>query len=505
MLSIFATTKQINSIHQIINSENRLSELVNVFDSKQHLPTQSGNSLIIDERGILPVIDWHNTAPPYLLSNPLPFEKEVLLGLIFSKLGNDEKAWNYLQNYPLLQFDIGILKRLQLGIEIDKNEFTSILPMIDQQNDFEQYRIQHNTAVLQHYGFSNQAIEIEALQNLYKQALELAPNIEYKAFTAKHFAYFLVDAKEINLAEKIISEQISEVISEEAVYALKAVLTNIWMQKLTVPYDEKLLEKLKNTLWEVLQFLEKNNRNAEAALLLVDATHIANISKSFSEALGYITKAIRIFEAEELEELAGNAHLQKGTLLFTWAQDDNPQFFKAALDAYQQALKVFTKELAPNIFASIHHQLGNIYVDMPAEKKKKSIWAGVANSSFQEALDFYTKEQYPYEYGMICNNFGNAFTKFPQAVLTDNFEKALFYYQEALDVRSPKYPYERAITLLNFLEASWNVGNNPDEFNQERFDDMLAKANEIKNLVDDKEMLAEAERHLELLKELQTA
>ena len=157
------------------------------------------------------------------------------------------------------------------------------------------------------------------------------------------------------------------------------------------------------------------------------------------------------------------------------------------------------------MFASMHHQLGNIYVDMPAEKKRKSIWAGVANSSFQEALDFYTKEQYPYEYGMICNNFGNAFTKFPQAVLTDNFEKALFYYQEALDVRTPNYPYERAITLLNFLEASWNVGNNPDEFNQERFDDMLAKANEIKNLVDDKEMLAEAERHLELLKELQTA
>ena len=243
----------------------------------------------------------------------------------------------------------------------------------------------------------------------------------------------------------------------------------------------------------------------ETGLLLLDAAHIANLSESFSESLGYASRAIKIFEAEELKELAGNAHYRKGTLLYTWAQKGNPQFFKPAIESYQEALKVFTKEVTPDVFADIHHNLGVLYTDMPSDHKKKSIWAGVAVASFDEALAFYTKNNYPYQYGMICNNYGNAFTKFPQAVLTDNHEKALFYYQEALDVRTAEYPYERAITLLNFLEASWDVGNDPDTFNEKRYEDMVAKAKEVKTLVEDAEMLSEADKHLNLLQELKQA
>ncbi|MEN0050876.1 MAG: hypothetical protein AAF806_27660 [Bacteroidota bacterium] len=269
-----------------------------------------------------------------------------------------------------------------------------------------------------------------------------------------------------------------------------------------MPYEQELFEKLKSTLWEVLEYYEQTNRTVELGLILLDAAHIANISESFTESLGYATRAIKIFEAEKLEELTGNAHYRKGTLLYTWAQNGNPQFFKPAIESYQEALKIFTKENAPDVFADIHHNLGVLYTDMPSNHRRKSIWAGIAVSSFQEALSFYTKMQYPYQYGMICNNYGNAFTKFPQAIHTDNYEKALFYYQEALDVRTSNYPYERTITLLNFLEASWNVGNDPERFNKERYEDMLAKALEIKNLVNEEELLQEAEKHLEMLNSL---
>ena len=92
--------------------------------------------------------------------------------------------------------------------------------------------------------------------------------------------------------------------------------------------------------------------------------------------------------------------------------------------------------------------------------------------------------------------------KFPQAVLSDNFEKSLFYYQEALDVRTTAYPYERVITLLNFLEASWNVGNDAEAFNEQRYLDMFAKAKEVKTLIDEPSMLEEADKHLGLLAQL---
>ena len=197
--------------------------------------------------------------------------------------------------------------------------------------------------------------------------------------------------------------------------------------------------------------------------------------------------------------------MRKGTLLYTWAQNGNPQFYKPAIEAYQEALKVFSQETAPDVFAEVQHNLGVLYSEMPADNKKRSIWAGVASSSFQEALKFYNKDEYPYEYGMICNNYGNALTKFPPAIHTDNYEKALFMYQEALNVRTRAYPHERAITLLNFLEASWHVGNEGDQFNEGRYRDMVDKAREVMDLVDQTEMTKEAQRHLDLLEKLKQA
>jgi len=118
----------------------------------------------------------------------------------------------------------------------------------------------------------------------------------------------------------------------------------------------------------------------------------------------------------------------------------------------------------------------------PTKNKKRSIWAALSVSSFNEALNFYNKVDFPYEFAMICNNYANAFTKYPAATKSDNFEKALNYYTETLSVRTANtYPLERAVTLLNYLEASWKVSNSSEAFNWQRFNDMFDKANEIKN------------------------
>ena len=499
MLSIFVTAEVRSSIQHIIQSEDRLSELLSVHDSSEKTPESNSNSIIIDARGIILPIDWENTSPPYLLSKPLKLTKEVLLALIFNQLQNTEKAWSYLNEEKLLKFDLGIMNRLQHGYQIDLGEFPAMLQLLNKQDVFDQYRIQHNAGVVRHYGYLAESIPIQEVQQYYQQALEIAPNQEYKAFTAKCLASLLLDAGDLVGAEDILQTHIPEAISEEAKYGLTSVLCSVWMQQLTVPYDPALLERLKDSMWETLQFLEKNKRKAEAGLLYLDAAHIANISENFSESLGYVSKAIRFFEEEELAELVGNAQLRKGTLLYTWAQNDNPQFYKPAVEAFQQALKVFRQDVTPNVFADIHHSLAILYAEMPAENRKRGVWAGVSSASFQEALNYYTKETYPYEYGMICNNYGNALTKFPLAIHSDNYQKALDYYREALSVRSTNYPYERAISLLNFLEASWNVSNSNDEFNEDRYKDMRAKAEEVQQLIDDEDMMAESQKHLDML------
>ena len=497
MLSIYATTEFHPRIREIIDLEYRLDELVDVLDSLEHKPKANAQSILIKKGTIAFPIDWMNQQPPYLLPEEIPLNSDNLLGIIFARLQNMEKAHAYLaKSNPGLLRELDLLSRLQQGFPVSPGELASHYSPI------EEYRLMHNQAVLGHYGVTSEDADPEKIFYFYSEAIAAAPHEEYHALSIRHCALLLID---IGMAEKAVqlleSVPLSQ-LSSDAAMEIRHTLAQTWMQQLAVPYDQTLLATLKDTLWEVLQHYEKQDRQAETGLLLLDAAHIANISESFAESLGYVTRAIRTFEAEGMTELAASAYYRKGTLLYTWAQNDNPQFFKPAIESYQEALKTFTKTAAPDVFAEIHHNLGVLYTDMPTDHQKKSIWAGVAVSSFQEALQFYTKDAFPYEYGMICNNYGNAFSKFPQAIHTDNYEKALFYYQEALDVRTPQYPYERAITLLNFLEASWNVGNDPNGFNEARYLDMISKATEVQQLVQDPGMLDEAQKHLDLLQTL---
>ena len=500
MLSIFATTEYHAQLTAFINKEERLDELVDVVDFLENRPAPNAYSILIKNGEISFAIDWQNTQPPFLLPEAIELNEANLLGIVFAKLNNYEKAYEYLQSTnPSLFKELDFINRLQQGFTISPDE------LISHYTPFEEFRLMHNNAVLRHYASSPDKFDLNKTAYFYEEAMKSVPTDEHSAFTARQYALLCIDIEQANNAVQILEDANSQNLSKAAKVEINHTLCQAWLLQLTKPYDTALLDKLKATLWEVLQAYEQADRKIETGLVLLDAAHIANISESFTESLGYATRAVKIFETENLQELAGNAYYRKGTLLYTWAQNGNPQFFKPAIESYQEALKIFTKHAAPNVFADIHHNLGVLYSDMPSEHKKKSIWAGVAVSSFDEALSFYTKDQYPYQYGMICNNYGNAFTKFPQAVLTDNHEKALFYYQEALDVRTAEYPYERAITLLNFLEASWDVGNDPDTFNEKRYEDMVAKATEVKTLVEDAEMLERADKHLNLLKELKQA
>jgi len=502
MLYVFATTERLEAIRRLLEKEERLPELVECCDYLERPPRSSYDSLIVNARGIELPIDWREAGPPYLLAQQLPFDPEHFLGLVFAKLGNIEKAWAYLGEEDLLRLELLITYRLQRGETIKVEELRPLFKLLESGGDFDAYRLRHNLAVLQHYGALDDGGAPAETRQFYEQALEHAPNAEYRAFSAKHFAARLLDRNNPSGADLRLQEALQDEISEEARYALRALLTKVWMRQLDDGQDDKLLTRLKNTLWETLQYFEKQDRRAETALLLQDAAQIAHRSDSLTEALGYLTKAIRLFEAEQLTALAGQAWLDKGALLYRWAQKGNPQFYKPAIESYLEALKVYPRDTRPDNYADIQHHLAVLYAEMPAEPKHRSIWAGRSAASFDEALSFFTKADYPYEYGMITNNYGNALTKFPAALHSDNFEKALWYYREALSVRTTDYPRERAATLLNYLEASWRAGNQETPFNEARYTEMWDKAQEVLQLTEETTMVEEARKHLQMLREL---
>ncbi|MEL6945475.1 MAG: hypothetical protein AAFO82_22710, partial [Bacteroidota bacterium] len=352
MLSIFATIKYHEKLIEYIEQEDRLNELVEVIDIIEKRPISSAHTILIKNGEIAFPVDWLNLQPPFLLPEEIELNTNNLLGIIFAKLNNYEKAYEYLyESNPSLFKELDFINRLQQGISIVPNE------LISHYSPFEEYRLMHNNAILRHYTPSFDGFDATKTKYFYEEAFKSAPNEEYRAFTARQYALLNIDLQQVEQATSILEMVDTNQISKEAKIELQYIYCQIWLEQLVKPYDQALLTKLKTTLWEVLQAYEKDERSVEVGLLLLDAAHIANISESFSESLGYVTRAIKIFESEDLHELAGNAYYRKGTLLYTWAQNGNPQFFKPAIESYQQALKVFTKEAAPNVFADIHHNL----------------------------------------------------------------------------------------------------------------------------------------------------
>jgi tetratricopeptide (TPR) repeat protein len=485
MISIFASIEKISTVQQCINGEHRLNELVSVTTDA----TCTVDICVDTNITVCP--DWKNLQPPVLFP-VTAYSGNALLGLIYTKLSNYEKAYPLLEDKADVLQAVDLLNRLQQGYEIpdtliSENNFVTL----------------HNKAVALHYGTNQQKEnQYKKIAAAYNTAIVAAPEKCNISFTEFHLAQLHSDFSNNDKAEAILQNLLLASLSTQASIAVKNVLCNVWMKKLTVPYDEKLKEHLKMGLWECLQYYEANNRTVEAALVLVDASHIATISNSFSEALGYINRAIAIFESEQMEELLAQAHFTKGNLLQTWAQNGNPQFYRTAVQSYQAALRTFTKDTTPDVFAEIQHQLGRVYAEIPDEVKKKGVWAAVSVSSFNEALSFYNKIDYPYEFSMICNSLGNAYTKYPVSINTDNYDKALAWYREALDIRTAEnYPVERALTLSNYLEASWFAGNK-NEFDEERYKDMITVAEELLTLSKDEAIIKSAKRDIEQLKQL---
>lgn len=490
MIVIFTTPALADRIKAAIAKEDRLDELVHVSTSGDN-PKAAEHFISVNEKGITCLPDWYNQLPPVLFGDNLVYSDETLLGIVFCLLCNFEKSQAYLMNDAALWETVDLLSCLLNDIELDH---------LFEANVFKNPAFLHNKAIAFQYGQWQEDRIIRSIQAAFEEALQYAGSPELKAFTVKHYATFLVDSGQPGLAIQVVEEYLSASLSPDAHISLKTVLCNAWMHELIVPYNQQLVDRLKTTLWECIQYYELHNHQAEAALLFIDASHIANISNSFTESLGYINKAIGILQNADLPSLVGSAQLRKGMLLYTWAQNGQPQFYRTALQSLQEALAVFDREAAPDVFADIHHHLGVIYSEIQDEVKKKAVWAAVSVSSFTEALNFYNKVDYPYEFAMICHNFGNAYFKYPAALHSDNYDKALAWYREALDIRTAEtYPLERCNTITNYLEASWLAANPDEEFNEERFNEMWSLAHELRSLTQDFSLKQEASNHIEKL------
>ncbi len=162
---------------------------------------------------------------------------------------------------------------------------------------------------------------------------------------------------------------------------------------------------------------------------------------SFKAALEIRTAETHPEERAETQTLLGQALVlesepQVGGSEVHWADRDG---LKMAIEAYEEALAVRTRESHPEEYAETQNLLGRALVILsgPASGPEDGANLKRAIRAFEAALAVRTLESGPEEYAETQNNLGIAYRNLSKLEdREDNLERSIWAYEEALRARS---------------------------------------------------------------------
>jgi tetratricopeptide (TPR) repeat protein len=135
-----------------------------------------------------------------------------------------------------------------------------------------------------------------------------------------------------------------------------------------------------------------------------------------------------------------------------------------SIQAYHEALRVFTWQEYPQEYAILHNNIAIAYLSMPMSSEREYLRQGLAVQSFEAALEHINIIDHPREYAMLQNNLGNALQYLVSSHPIDNNLRAISAYDEALKVRNAKdAPVEYANTISNKANVLFNLPDDPEK------------------------------------------
>jgi tetratricopeptide (TPR) repeat protein/energy-coupling factor transporter ATP-binding protein EcfA2 len=131
---------------------------------------------------------------------------------------------------------------------------------------------------------------------------------------------------------------------------------------------------------------------------------------------------------------------------------------KKAIEACKEALKIRTLEHFPMDYAVTQNNLGNAYKTL-AEVEAKGENCKKAIEAYEGALKVWTLERFPMDYAMTQNNLGTAYGMLARVeananAKAENCKKAIGAFEEALKIRTLEhFPMDYAMTQNNLGAA----------------------------------------------------
>ena len=198
-----------------------------------------------------------------------------------------------------------------------------------------------------------------------------------------------------------------------------------------------------------------------AATLLSQLADIGVVTPGQSPALVVqdYREAIRLAGDCKLPMLLPELHTKMGMVLQNASNGQRGALLQA-VNSYQAALQSGINEAEhPELFAQLQNNLGLAYLSMPAMGASNQLRNGIAVQSFRHALKIYTIEEHPDMWASVSMNLANALQYAPSSHPEENLIQAVETYEEILQVRTrAKDPVAYALVLLNQANALAHLG-----------------------------------------------
>lgn len=170
-------------------------------------------------------------------------------------------------------------------------------------------------------------------------------------------------------------------------------------------------------------------------------------------AIKHYRRALDLLEDTAFQELRAELALELGMCCQLFSEGRRDKLL-AATYAYQQALLYFHREgPQPYNYGLAHMNLALVYLSMPMNDEAERLRPAIAVQSLREALKVFTRESHPKMWASATLNLANALQHVPSTHNEANLWEAVALYQDILEVR------KESDDALSYARVLANQGN----------------------------------------------
>jgi len=194
-----------------------------------------------------------------------------------------------------------------------------------------------------------------------------------------------------------------------------------------------------------------------------------NRADNLKQALTVCEKALQVHTYEAFPEQwamtqnnLGLIYLERVELKHV--EGEKSHSLKRAIEAFQEALRVRTRDALPQQWAATQNNLALAYLKPVEGGQDDNIERAI--TACEEALQIYTQDAFPEKWARTQNNLALAYSKRIQRNRAENLERAIAAYKQALQVFTPDaFPKDcqqaaRYLGTLYFEKQAWSEATN---------------------------------------------